>query len=665
MKTGSYGAQSGITLINSGGITSLGDSIYARTVGVGSKVSVLNSGDLNASQGPKTTGDGIYAQTILSDSPIDIVNQGNKTGEDDGIDARTYGANSNITVTNSGAIDPHVGVYALALGAGSRNQIVNSGSIYGHDAAILAVSYAGTKIVNTGDISAGTAFPIGVYGASTEIVNQGHITGFVVLTNSSDSFDNQAGGVFETKLISYFNGGDDLFRNEAGATVLAATDPKESEHSSFQGLERFENQGLITMQDRQVGDSFEIANTVGGRDLAFVASGKSTLGVDSFLGKPGSVSDTFTINGDVSGKTVVKVNNTNPGPGVFNKVGIPVVYVNGNVKGDEFFLKKPIDTGFFNYDLFFKPTGSGIFELKSVPGGGAPVLPHLITNVQDVFHTTSDTWFDRTADLRVLLNGGAPNAPQPGDTEGAPGISITPAVWVRGGAHWIGREGDETTKQFGRTYEYKLDGNLNVEDFQSGIDFGKRDLLSEGDILVFGLLGGWEHADVNFNALNRQFNMSGVQAGAYATFSRTGFSSIRCSRRTSSTTSKRSPDFRTPSTPPASACAPMRVIASAASVAAPLSSRLPPLGCCGATWTALRLAATRSPSTKTPTCGAGLACASARAWRFGPAPPWSRSSSAACGGICRATAKPPWSRAAAPFISRITRKMCGARCLRA
>src|SRR5215471_18698129 len=34
-----------------------------------------------------------------------------------------------------------------------------------------------------------------------------------------------------------------------------------------------------------------------------------------------------------------------------------------------FFLKKPIDTGFFNYDLFFKPTGSGVFELFL--GGGA------------------------------------------------------------------------------------------------------------------------------------------------------------------------------------------------------------------------------------------------------------------------------------------------------
>ena len=33
-----------------------------------------------------------------------------------------------------------------------------------------------------------------------------------------------------------------------------------------------------------------------------------------------------------------------------------------------FFLKKPIDTGFFNYDLFFRPTGSSVFELRSFLG---------------------------------------------------------------------------------------------------------------------------------------------------------------------------------------------------------------------------------------------------------------------------------------------------------
>jgi hypothetical protein len=122
-----------------------------------------------------------------------------------------------------------------------------------------------------------------------------------VILDADDTFIDQKGGMFETKLTSDFGYGSDLFRNEEGGTVLAATDPTVIEHSDFVGLERFENAGLITMQDGQAGDSFEISNTVGGRDLAFIASGKSTLGVDSFLG----ISDTFTINGDVSGKTLV------------------------------------------------------------------------------------------------------------------------------------------------------------------------------------------------------------------------------------------------------------------------------------------------------------------------------------------------------------------------
>lgn len=49
--------------------------------------------------------------------------------------------------------------------------------------------------------------------------------------------------------MSDFGLGNDLFRNEAGGTVLAATDPGVREHSSFVNLNRFENQGLISLQD--------------------------------------------------------------------------------------------------------------------------------------------------------------------------------------------------------------------------------------------------------------------------------------------------------------------------------------------------------------------------------------------------------------------------------
>jgi hypothetical protein len=54
-----------------------------------------------------------------------------------------------------------------------------------------------------------------------------------------------------------------------------------------------------------------------------------------------------------------------------------------------------------------------VFELRSFLGQGAFVLPQLITAAQDMWHSGSSTWFDRTADLRVLLNGGAAPAEDP------------------------------------------------------------------------------------------------------------------------------------------------------------------------------------------------------------------------------------------------------------
>jgi autotransporter family porin len=227
----------------------------------------------------------------------------------------------------------------------------------------------------------------------------------------------------------------------------------------------------------------------------------------------------------VSGKTKVEVNNTNAGPGVYNKEGIPVVYVNGATpKGNEFFLPNPIDTGFFNYDLFFKPTGYGVFELRSFLGQGAFVLPELITAAQDQWHSGSSTWFDRTADLRVLLNGGSAPAETQDDKSLAPQApqSFTPAVWARGSGNWLNRDDSESVNAYGRDYRYNLNRDLQTIDFQSGIDLGKRGLLSDNDILVFGALGGYIHSDLDYDAINRIFSFNGGQVGGYATYLRGG-----------------------------------------------------------------------------------------------------------------------------------------------
>ena len=110
-------------------------------------------------------------------------------------------------------------------------------------------------------------------------------------------------------------------------------------------------------------------------------------------------SDLLAIDGDVDGKTAVIVNNTSRNADAFNKKGIPVVELTGETAPKDFFLKDgPVETAFFAWDLFFEPGAPNVFELRSAPGANAFVLPQLTTAVQDLWHTTSDTWLDRTAD---------------------------------------------------------------------------------------------------------------------------------------------------------------------------------------------------------------------------------------------------------------------------
>ena len=137
----------------------------------------------------------------------------------------------------------------------------------------------------------------------------------------------------------------------------------------------------------------------------------------------------------------------------------------------------------------------------------------------------SDTWFDRTADLRVLLNGGTAQAAYGANAQyaEAPASSaITPAVWARGAGSWLGRDANANVSAYGRDYRYNLNRDLETVDFQGGLDLGKRGLFSDNDILVFGALGGFVHADLDYDALASAFTYDGGQVGGYATYLRGG-----------------------------------------------------------------------------------------------------------------------------------------------
>lgn len=101
--------------------------------------------------------------------------------------------------------------------------------------------------------------------------------------------------------------------------------------------------------------------------------------------------------------------------------------------------------------------------------------------------------------------------------------NFTPGVWMRGAGSWFELQDTATTRANGRTYHHNLDRNFDVWTIESGMDFGKRDLFAAGDILVFGVLGGAVEATLSYQALARNFRLSALEAGAYATYLRGGF----------------------------------------------------------------------------------------------------------------------------------------------
>jgi hypothetical protein len=58
-----------------------------------------------------------------------------------------------------------------------------------------------------------------------------------------------------------------------------------------------------------------------------------------------------------------------------------------------------------------------------------------------------------------------------------------------------------------------VEGSNKSIDFQSGIHLGKRGLLSDNDIFVFGALGGFVHSDLDYDAINRIFSFNGGRVG--------------------------------------------------------------------------------------------------------------------------------------------------------
>lgn len=398
------------------------------------------------------------------------------------------------------------------------------------------------------DFNAATRnFAIDTSGGGKSLVdNYGTIIGRINLSGDADTIENRASGFWYTQLDNQFGAGEDIVRN--AGIVYAAHSSDTAETTRFLGLETFSNSGLLTMID-------ETPGTLGAgaaRDTVYVSGvftgqAGSRLGVDAYLGGPGSTSDKLVVGGlnasgnpisgvATPGQTQIVVHDVNTGPGDYNPGGILVVDVqNGTSYGKNdpsnpaSFVLAPdstnysaknggvIDKGLFVYDLVTRDNDT---YLVSAPDADVYQLASLATGAQSIWHDTTGVWLDRQADLRTYLQG-SPTTLVTKDgvktINGGP-ASVTPGIWGKAIGSWASRDQSSTYANGGGTFTYDTSYSQDTYGFIAGADFGREGVGSPDGTLIFGVLGGYITSKLSFDNSSTSATYSGGTVGAYVTY---------------------------------------------------------------------------------------------------------------------------------------------------
>jgi hypothetical protein len=291
-------------------------------------------------------------------------------------------------------------------------------------------------------------------------------------------------------------------------------------------------------------------------------SPNSRLWVDTFLGAPGSTSDRLIFSGNATGSTRILVNDPNAGPGAFNPLGITVVALGGTSNGSNFVVDPlsknwvnfgplgAISKGFFLYPLVYVPGGAigaspngNAYKFLGVPGPFAFNLPVATTGAQSIFAETADMWEDRQIETRGCMQRGLIAAGQAWGS-GADMNPVykarmllpdcAPGVWTKVMGSWSRRQANASLGTIapalnGLTFDNSY--RQTTEAVLAGIDFGRPELFSPYDAVVFSVMGGYISSFLDFNQPNAllapvtttSFKYTGGTVGVSATYMSAGF----------------------------------------------------------------------------------------------------------------------------------------------
>jgi len=476
--------------------------------------------------------DGVHADDVDGDVSIDNGSGSIRGRRGDGIDVS---ANGSVTIENgrrgriTGA-DSAIQIDAQSAEINSAGLIRGAGD---GDATIKLKTKDGATINNdrTGRIVGRHYDPadliVEAQGGAVTINNDGTMIGRIDLADAGDS---QSGNVFNNTsdhswtFIGTSNLGAglaDVFNNTGTVFTTDPNAPENNDLTELTGVEIFNNgslntTGTINLQDGFTGDVTTLTPTSGGT-LAFNGEpGHSYLKVDSFLGSTSnSSSDQLVINGDVSGRTLIEVNNVNPGFGAYNPIGIEVVRATGALSAQNFALiNGPIDTGLFDYNLYLNDANEWV--LASAPNRTFVELPSLVSAAQTMWHDASGVWLDRTADLRVAVQRPCVSEGLKGPVE-ACAKPATSGAWIKGLGATESRAPERSVSLLGTSNTYKTDYNQSGGGVVAGYDIVVRANDGQG-IWLAGVMGGYLRSVVDFENSATRADFEGGAVGAYVTY---------------------------------------------------------------------------------------------------------------------------------------------------
>jgi hypothetical protein len=433
-----------------------------------------------------------------------------------------YGAYNGI-YTNSGT----TGTVYVASGA----TISNLGGTKGQPAVVDIVTGIGkgdvTVLFNNGTITSNSAAPanqsdlaIKATGGAIVVNNAGTIDGRVDFSGVAAGFASTINnaGKWYTIGTSVFGPGTNTINNTPSGDIASR------DVTTFSGTIALNNNGTISLGNSLPGG---FASSTGLSDAdtddVLFASGTtlnglpgSTLALDADLSFTTQASctaltgaaDCLAIKAS-TGVTGIVVADTGAHPfGALNP-GIAIVtgssgagtfvldprssYYNAALYGGT--IDKP---GLFFYDLAYN---AGTEYLISAPKQAAFTFAVIGGAMTDLWYTTTQTWFDRQADLRDTVDG-KPEGTGPG-------------VWLKAVGDSSRGEGGASFSIFNKTYNYNLNYSQDAAALIGGVDV--LSVRGADTAFVLGLQGGYVDSNMRFNGPTTA-NITGSTWGVYGTY---------------------------------------------------------------------------------------------------------------------------------------------------